>query len=161
MSWSYATSTSADTYLFLKLSTSYEKRFNSNFFKSRHICYRIFIVHGVHRFQRLVKARHHSPWCHFPMSWLAKIQQKVRHIQHGQRTVQERSKQILARAFVNPKRKLGVAKRFLEIIKQQLFQKTEKYKAMYGVFFQIEAVLPLKNAWLPQNYFFLGTKSTC
>ena len=24
---------------------------------------------------------------------------------------------------------------------------TVKYKAMYGVFFQIEALLPLKNAW--------------
>ena len=34
---------------------------------------------------------------------------------------------------------------FLEIIKQQLFQKTVNYKEMYGVFFfQIEAVLSLK-----------------
>ena len=28
---------------------------------------------------------------------------------------------------------------FLEIIKEQLFQKTVKYKAMYDIFFQIEA----------------------
>ena len=31
---------------------------------------------------------------------------------------------------------------------------------MYDVFFQIEALLSLKNAWLPQT-FFLDTKSTC
>ena len=31
---------------------------------------------------------------------------------------------------------------------------------MYGIFFQIEALLSLKNAWLPQ-IFFLDTKSTC
>ena len=31
---------------------------------------------------------------------------------------------------------------------------------MYGFFFQIEALLSLKNAWLPP-IFFLDTKSTC
>ena len=35
-----------------------------------------------------------------------------------------------------------------------------KYKAMYGVLLQIEALLSLKNAWLPQ-LFFLDAKSTC
>ena len=41
-----------------------------------------------------------------------------------------REKQILARAT-----KLGGTTHFLEIIKQQLFRKAIKYKAMYGVFF--------------------------
>ena len=31
---------------------------------------------------------------------------------------------------------------------------------MYGIFFQIEALLSLKNEWLPQ-IFFLDTKNTC
>ena len=31
---------------------------------------------------------------------------------------------------------------------------------MYGVLFQIEALLSLKNVWLPKN-FLLDTKSTC
>ena len=43
---------------------------------------------------------------------------------------------------------------FLDIIKQLLFYKTVKYKAMYGVFSQIEALLSLKNAWLPPNFIF-------
>ena len=41
-----------------------------------------------------------------------------------------------------------------------LKKKTVKYRAMYGIFFQIEALLSQKNAWLP-HIFFLGTKSTC
>ena len=45
-----------------------------------------------------------------------------------------------------------------------LKKKTVKYKLLYGVFFffffQIEALLSLKNAWLPP-IFFLGTKSSC
>ena len=49
---------------------------------------------------------------------------------------------------------------FWEIIKQQLFWKAVKYKAMYGIFSKIEALLSLKNAWLPQ-IFFLDTKSNC
>ena len=51
---------------------------------------------------------------------------------------------------------------FLEIIKQQLFLKAVKYKAMYDgfFFFQIEVLLALKNAWLPP-IFFLYTKSSC
>ena len=35
-----------------------------------------------------------------------------------------------------------------------------KYKAMYGILLQIEALLSLKNAWLPQ-IFFLDAKNTC
>ena len=66
----------------------------------------------------------------------------------------------LSKGYLNAKRKLGVTTHFLEIINQQLFKKTVKYKAMYGVFFQIEALLSVKNAWLPQ-LFFLDTKSTC
>ena len=42
--------------------------------------------------------------------------------------------------------KLGVATQFLEIIKQQLFYKTVKYKALYGIFIQIEALCSLKTA---------------
>ena len=45
------------------------------------------------------------------------------------------------------------------MIKQQLFYKAVKYKVMYGLFLQIEALLSLKNAWLLQM-FFLNTKST-
>ena len=43
---------------------------------------------------------------------------------------------------------------FLEIIKPQLFGKAVKYKAMYGVFFQIEALLSPKNSWLPPQFSF-------
>ena len=32
---------------------------------------------------------------------------------------------------------------------------------MYGVSFQIEALLSLKNTWLPQIILFLDTKNTC
>ena len=39
-------------------------------------------------------------------------------------------------------------------------QKGVKYKAMYEVFWQIEALLSLKKVWLP-TIFFLDTKSTC
>ena len=60
----------------------------------------------------------------------------------------------LSKGHRNPKRKLGVTTHFLEL-------KNVKYKAMYGVFFfQIEALLSLKNAWL-SLIFFLDTKSTC
>ena len=44
----------------------------------------------------------------------------------------------LSKDYRNPKRKLGLTAHFLEIIKQQLFQRAVKYKAMYGVFIQIE-----------------------
>ena len=74
-----------------------------------------------------------------------------------------REKQILARAIENPKRKLGVTTHFLEIIKQQIIVLASinlKYKAIYGIFFQIEALLSLKNAWLPP-IFILDTKNTC
>ena len=66
----------------------------------------------------------------------------------------------LSKDYRNSKRKLGLTTHFLEIIKQQLFQKAVKYKAMYGVFIQIEVSLSLKNVWLPQ-IFFLNTKSSC
>ena len=46
------------------------------------------------------------------------------------------------------------------IIDQQYVQKVIKYKAMYGVLFQIEAERYLKSAWLPP-IFFSDTKSTC
>ena len=49
---------------------------------------------------------------------------------------------------------------FLEISKQQLFEKAVKYKAMYGVFFQIDALFSPRNAWLPP-FFFLDSKSAC
>ena len=66
----------------------------------------------------------------------------------------------LSKGYGSPKRKLGVTTHLLEIIQQQLFQKAVTYKARCGVFFQIEALLSLKNAWLPP-IFFLDTKSTC
>ena len=67
----------------------------------------------------------------------------------------------LSKGYRNPKRKLGVTTHFSEIIKATIILKRiVKNKAMYGVFFQIEALLSMKNAWLPQN-FFLDTKSTC
>ena len=34
-----------------------------------------------------------------------------------------------------------------QILARAIEIQTVKYKAMYGVFFQIEALLPLKNAW--------------
>ena len=71
-----------------------------------------------------------------------------------------REKQILVAAIEIQKRKLRLTTHFLEIIKQQLFKKLVKYKAMYGAFFQIETLLSLKNAWLPP-LFFLDTKITC
>ena len=68
----------------------------------------------------------------------------------------------LGKGYYNTKRKLGVTMPFLEAIKQQLlFQEAVKYKAMYSIFFlPIEALLSLKNAWLPP-VFILDTKSTC
>ena len=50
--------------------------------------------------------------------------------------------------------KIGGSGAFLAIIKQQLFKKPVKYKAMYGVF-----LLSLKNVRL-HPIFFLNTKST-
>ena len=64
----------------------------------------------------------------------------------------------LSKGYGNPKRKLEVTTHFLDIMKQQLFQKNSKI--LYGVFFQIEALLSLKNALLPP-IFFLDSKSTC
>ena len=61
--------------------------------------------------------------------------------------------------YQNPKRKLGITTHFSKIINPQYEQKAFKYKAMYGVPFQIKASLSLKNAWLPP-IFFLDTKST-
>ena len=49
---------------------------------------------------------------------------------------------------------------FLEIIKQQLFYKPENTKQCMAFFFHIEALLSLKNAWLPQIFSF-DTKGTC
>ena len=71
-----------------------------------------------------------------------------------------REKQILARAIEIHKENWGSPRTFRH--KQQLFQKAVKYKVMYGVFFffQIQALLSLKNAWLPP-IFFLDTESTC
>ena len=69
-------------------------------------------------------------------------------------------KAYLIMGYWNPEGKLRVTGHLLEIIKQQLLKKAVKYKAMYGLFFQIEALLSLKNTWLPQ-IFFLDTKSTC
>ena len=48
---------------------------------------------------------------------------------------------------------------FLKIIRK-LDQKAVKYKVMFGVFSQVEALLSLKNVWFPP-IFFLDTKSTC
>ena len=40
----------------------------------------------------------------------------------------------LSKGYWNPKRKLGVTTHFLEIIKQQLFEKAVKYKAIWCQF---------------------------
>ena len=73
-------------------------------------------------------------------------------------------KQILARAIEIQKPKLRLTMHFFEIIKQQfiILKNSKIHLAMDGVlsFFQIEALLSLKNAWLPQ-IFFLDIKSTC
>ena len=37
--------------------------------------------------------------------------------------------------YLNPERKLRVAGHFLDIIKQQLFEKAVQYKAKYGFYF--------------------------
>ena len=56
-------------------------------------------------------------------------------------------KQISVWATGIQKESWGVVGHFLEIIKQHLlFLKAVKYKAMYGVFIRIEALLSLKNA---------------
>ena len=57
--------------------------------------------------------------------------------------------------------KISLPEETTEINKQQYFIKEVKYQKMYGVFFfEIEALLSLKNTWLPA-IFFLDTKSTC
>ena len=56
--------------------------------------------------------------------------------------------------YWNPERNLGVVGHFLEIIKQQLFLKAVKYKAMYGVFIRIEALLSLKKCMFPPSFLF-------
>ena len=68
----------------------------------------------------------------------------------------------LSMGYWNPERKLGVVEAFLEIIKQQLIiLKSSKIQSnVLRFFFQIEALLSLKNAWLPP-IFFLDTKRTC
>ena len=77
-----------------------------------------------------------------------------------------REKQITWKGLLESKKKIGGNHAFLEISKQQLFEIAVKYKAMYGVFlfffffFQIDALLSPKNAWLPP-IFFLDSKSTC
>ena len=49
---------------------------------------------------------------------------------------------------------------FQRQLRNNYSKKAVKYKAVFGVFLQIEALLSLKNAWLPQ-IFVWGTKSTC
>ena len=48
-------------------------------------------------------------------------------------------KQILTSAIEIQKENWGVTMHFLKIINQQYLEKAFKYKAMYGVLFQIEA----------------------
>ena len=66
-----------------------------------------------------------------------------------------REKPILAKTLRIQNENWGLTTHFLEIIKEQLFsKKAVKYKTMSGVFFfQIEALLSLKNAWLPPIFF--------
>ena len=45
----------------------------------------------------------------------------------------------LNKCYRNPKRKLLVTSHFSKLINQQYLLKALKYKAMYGVLFQIEA----------------------
>ena len=67
-----------------------------------------------------------------------------------------REKQILVRATGIQKENWGLAGHFLEIIKQQLFQKAVKYKAMYDIFPNLSFVISEK--CLVTN--FLDTKRT-
>ena len=55
-----------------------------------------------------------------------------------------REKQILVRATGIQKENWGLAGHFLEIIKQQLFQKAVKYKAMYDIFPNLSFVISEK-----------------
>ena len=72
-----------------------------------------------------------------------------------------REKQILAGAVGIKKENWGKHASFRDKY-EQLFEKAAKYKEMYYVFFQIEALLSLKNTWLwLPPIFFLDTKSTC
>ena len=72
-----------------------------------------------------------------------------------------RGKQILGRAIEIQKENWG-NQAFFRDNKARIILKDclVKYKAMDGVFLQIEALLSLKNAWLTQ-IFFLDTKGTC
>ena len=70
-----------------------------------------------------------------------------------------RGKQILARA-IEIQEKIGGTTHFLEIIIATTALKSSKIQSNIWFFSQIEASLPLKNAWLPQM-FFLDTKSIC
>ena len=63
-------------------------------------------------------------------------------------------KQILARAIEIQKENWAVTTHFLEIIKQQLFWKAVKYKAMYDIFSKIEALLSLKKCMVTPNFLF-------
>ena len=57
------------------------------------------------------------------------------------------------------KKKIGSNHAFFRDNKQQKFKKPVKYKAMYGVILHIEALISLKNTWLPP-IIFSDTKST-
>ena len=55
--------------------------------------------------------------------------------------------QILERA-------IEITMHLLKIMKQLLFSKTVKYKAMYGMFFQIEIIISEKCMVIPPNFLF-------
>ena len=57
-------------------------------------------------------------------------------------------------SYWDPERKLGVAGHILEIIKQQLFKKAIKCKAMNGVFIQTEALLSVEKCMVTPQFLF-------
>ena len=55
--------------------------------------------------------------------------------------------------LLESKTKIGVTTHFSKIIDESYLEKALKYKTMYGVLSQIQALFSLKNAWLPHICF--------
>ena len=59
--------------------------------------------------------------------------------------------------YWNPERKVGVEGHFFEVIKQRLSKRSSEIQSNVWrfFFFQIEALLYMKNAWLPPIFFWI------
>ena len=62
--------------------------------------------------------------------------------------------------LLESKKKIGGNHAFFRGNSAKIAHQSVKNKAMYGIFFHIEALLSLKNAWL-SPIFFLDAKGTC